>query len=404
MYCSKYVQLAINHASFLEKFSELFLDIGRSAPRYQNLGLIYPQSSGLQKIICEYFTVLVQLCTKSVQFMRRNGLNRLLATTMRSFDSEFGSHVKKLDSLGMEIKESVMVLSAKTQQDEVRENSLFRSLLLSKLDKNEETRRKLAVKLSILDKCSTYDFESSWRQMRKKGNSSWIFGTPQYKNWRDIPYVGANSALLCLGKLGSGKTVLAANVVEDLITCFPPEKAFAYFFCRYDVAESLSARTILGSLARQLLESTDMVDSNDFMAQLTQKHPHALSLDAVVSLLNYSMWENARVKHMFLLVDGLDNCEDTEKRLVIQHLQALAESGIVRLFITTRSELESTAVLIEKSFPQQTKVHLLDQTKEINDYIDGELDRRLESGALCLTNPEIIIEIQTTLKANAHGM
>jgi Cdc6-like AAA superfamily ATPase len=323
---------------------------------------------------------------------------------MRSFDSEFGSHVKKLDTLGMEIKESVMVLSAKTQQDEVRENSLFRSLLLSKLDKNEEARRKLAVKLSILDKCSTYDFESSWRQMRKKGNSSWIFDTPEYISWRDIPCVGGNRTLLCLGKLGSGKTVLAANVVQDLITCFPQEKVFAYFFCRYDVAESLNARTILGSLARQLLESTDMANSYDFFAQSTQKHPHALSLDGIFSLLNYIIWENARVKHVFLLVDGLDNCEDTEKKLAIQHLKTLAKNGIVRLFLTTRSELESTAVLVEKSFPQQTKVHMLDQTNEINAYIDGELDRRLESGALCLTNPEIIVEIQATLKANAHGM
>ena len=66
-----------------------------------------------------------------------------------------------------------------------------------------------------------------------------------YKQWRQEQQ--HSSTLWCTGILGSGKTVLAANVVEDVMSV---AAATVSYFCKYDEAESLKTRTIIGSIAR----------------------------------------------------------------------------------------------------------------------------------------------------------
>jgi len=59
----------------------------------------------------------------------------------------------------------------------------------------------------------------------------------EYREWRD----GSDpSALLYTGKLGSGKSVLLANIVDDLsLRTEEMGSQVAYFFYKHDVSESL---------------------------------------------------------------------------------------------------------------------------------------------------------------------
>jgi hypothetical protein len=56
-----------------------------------------------------------------------------------------------------------------------------------------------------------------------------------------------------MGKLGSGKSVTMSNIVDD-IYLLEDGLATAYFFCRHDIPEGLTARSIIGCLFRQLLQ------------------------------------------------------------------------------------------------------------------------------------------------------
>lgn len=377
------------------------MEIGSSAPRYQELALVYHRSSDLQKRSCEYFVTIVQLCIKAVQFTRRSGFNRLLVTTLRSFDSEFGDFTQKLGALGNAIKEEVMFLSAKTQEEEARENSMFRSILLDKFDKSYATRRRLAAKLSLLDACSVYDYASTWRQIRKKGKTTSLSGCNEYVTWGDNP--GEKNTLICFGKLGSGKSVFAANLIEDLLLK-APKGTTAYFICRHDVTESLQSRTILGSLIRQWLEFMDVETIVDAMEQQTQSVAHKLDLDRLLSMFCKYLAPKLEGTPIYVVIDGLDDCVDREKQSVIQCLHDIAENSTLRLFLTTRSELELTSLLIDRHFPRRSEMQISLQENDIADYVNDELQRRLEFGSLSLNDPETIVEIQNTLVENAHGM
>ena len=51
----------MNLSTYINKLSSLFMDVGRSAPRYQEIALLYPRSTKLQSYLTEYFIVVVSL-------------------------------------------------------------------------------------------------------------------------------------------------------------------------------------------------------------------------------------------------------------------------------------------------------------------------------------------------------
>jgi hypothetical protein len=48
------------------------MEVGRSAPRYQALALLYPRSQALQSYINEYFIVVVRLCHRMMTFSKKS--------------------------------------------------------------------------------------------------------------------------------------------------------------------------------------------------------------------------------------------------------------------------------------------------------------------------------------------
>jgi ankyrin repeat domain-containing protein 50 len=382
------LQMAGGSIAFFEKLSELFMNIGRSAPRYKEMCLLYPRSRTLRRDLCEYFTVMVRLFTKVVKFCQKSTVALLSATAFMSFDSQFGSVLTKLDGLANSIKEEVTLLSKRRQEDEAQENSRFRALV-SSTSKGVEQRRKLKAKLRLLDRCSEYDHETSWKQARKQGKSSWLCETPEYRAWREQLI---STSLLLSGKLGSGKTVLTASIVENL-TLWAPKGTVAYFFCRHDVLESLKARTIIGSIARQLLEKADP----DILDIDTHSN---LGAGDILQLLRASL---PRTPH-FVVVDGLDECSESEKMAFIEYLRQLLDKHVILLFLSGRSEVESALSIPSKRLPVFATLGMPERNQDIVDYIHEELYRRLGSEKLCIRDPAIVVDIQKALENGAQGM
>jgi predicted transcriptional regulator len=128
------------------------------------------------------------------------------------------------------------------------------SLQIQSLIKSGEEaakRGRIEAHRRVLDWCSTYVHETTWTESRKLGKATWFQETPEYQNWKTS---AQSSTLFCRGKLGSGKSVVLAQIVGDLVvepTTGPCTVAF--FFCRHDIRDGLLADTVIRSLARQLL-------------------------------------------------------------------------------------------------------------------------------------------------------
>src|SRR5262249_20841124 len=140
---------------------------GRSAPRYEKMALLYPQSKNLQSYLSEYFIVVVQLCHRMLKFTQKKPTFGHFASTLS--DSDLKTYQSQFHRWANDINEEITLLMAKKIEEEGQENSRLRALS-SKFMKSESLRQKLKTKLQILDSLSTYDHETTWKQTRKIGN------------------------------------------------------------------------------------------------------------------------------------------------------------------------------------------------------------------------------------------
>ncbi|GFG06232.1 vegetative incompatibility protein HET-E-1 [Aspergillus udagawae] len=378
-------------ASYLEKMSTLFMNAGRSAPRYQDMALLYPRSKRLRDALCEYFIVILNICKHAVKFLQKSALSQLSSAIS---DSSLASFEKALQQWSIAIVEEVALLSSQSFQEEAKENSRFRQIM-AKFSDSSNQRQQLALRIRLLDACTTYDYQTSWKQARKQGTTTWFESTSEFQQWKGT---ASSCSLLCTGKLGSGKTTLLANMVDDLFFS-TPKGTTAYFFCRFDVTESLTARIIIGCLARQLLgqQPIDLLKLDNFCENWLANPDEQVILNFVRELLPPGPIYN-------LIVDGFDECLETERRTTLEILQQLQKHFKIRICLSFRQDAADHAKVAACILNGKWTLLIPENNPDIEAYIDAELHERLESDRLCIGDPAIILLIQHALVTGAQGM
>lgn len=371
----------------------MLMAAGRSAPRYQLMGVIYPKSKTLQSYMLEYFIVLVRLCHHILQVAQKSAIGKWASALMDPLDT----YQSELDLWATSIKEEVDLLTAQYLSLADSQNSLFRSQVSLHVDSRTHAK-KLKTRKRILDACSIYDHERDWRQIRKLGNSNLMNNSPAYMTWKEQPQstMVKSRTLVCTGKLGSGKSVLLANIIDDLNIDADQKNMVAYFFCQHDAAESLTARTVIGSLARQLLQSGINLDR----ANEVLDGRESLSLDRVVDLLQNVLSADSQV---YFVLDGLMHCDITEQRLILDKLRLLQDSKSLAVCISHRTEPSSPLQALERLM-SMTVFQIGDQNPEIDRFIKSELERCISSGELIVHDPVLVDDIGEKLAEGAQGM
>jgi hypothetical protein len=145
-----------------------------------------------------------------------------------------------------------------------------------------------------------------------------------YLKWRTQ---AKSCTLLYLGFLGCGKSVTMANIVDDL-SLFVAEA--------HDVF-------IGGILLRPARPSGKFEGSNDHRRHRPPDTPLEVDLDEMLSLLRRSL---SQQQTTYLVLDGLDLCEQAERREVTEFLRQLQMGFCVLICALYRREpnmqLEST--------------------------------------------------------------
>ncbi|EAU30431.1 predicted protein [Aspergillus terreus NIH2624] len=291
------------------------------------------------------------------------------------------------------IREEVTWLNSQLNVDESKQNSAFRKMV-AKFKDSSGRHYQLEAKLRLLDACSTRDYQTPWKQARKRGVATWFTTAPEYQQWKQQSVSGT---LLCTGKLGSGKTTLMASMVDDLVsTC--GKGNLVYFFCRYDITESLTARAMFGSLTRQLLcqQTVELARlQQDYASQVT------LDCDKMLEILQTLLSHNEKY---YILVDGLDECPQSEIETIIELLQNLQRVLSTLICISYREEARSPVEKLSKEFAQIQTLKAPEINPDIEAYIDAELQGRLQSDELTIGDPTVVLSIQEALLKGAQGM
>jgi len=169
------------------------------------------------------------------------------------------------------------------------------------------------------------------------------------------------------GKLGSGKSVLLANVVDDINLHIQSENIAVAYVCRHDIPESLKAQTVIGSLARQLLRPIpDLTIVAEFLETTS-----ALDFERIFSLLQRALLPNCKA---YFILNGLDECDHVERQTLIQHLRKLQETFTLLLCISFRLEAVNSLRLSSEQFIISSIISIPDDNPDIELFIVMELE------------------------------
>jgi ankyrin repeat domain-containing protein 50 len=72
---------------------------------------------------------------------------------------------------------------AKKIEEEAEKNSRFRAFSI-KISKSASLQQKIEINLRVLNICSVYDYESTWKQTRKIGNATLFNQISEYQDWK----------------------------------------------------------------------------------------------------------------------------------------------------------------------------------------------------------------------------
>ena len=262
------------------------------------------------------------------------------------------------------------------------------------------TLSKVKQKSRFLRKLSTHDHLVALKRARKirhGATSTWLSRSDEYASWLKEP---EPSLFWCSGILGSGKTVCAASVIDDLLRRRTKNDAVSFFFCCYDDEQSLKAKNILGSLVRQGLEANPSLLSSDDVSQLLEEDK--CDVECLVSLLVKVCSSSGR---QYTVIDGLDECDKVDVNAVLDALRTifLGTSSNVKIFLASRTSLSTHLETRFNSFYHRS-MRTAEVDRDIESYVEETLTKGLEQNHLKVGNPDLILEIRNALVKNARGM
>ncbi|KAH8883052.1 hypothetical protein GQ53DRAFT_883522, partial [Thozetella sp. PMI_491] len=359
----------------------------------KDLALLFPDCKELQHLMCEYLIVLVQTCAQIIQFTKKGSLSLFSASLFVSFDKEFKSYEDGLERWARQINQRVVVLSTKSNTQ--NQSLLLRASAQSTRSLDEQRMFRL---LRFLSRHQA-DFSFLWRKERKKGGVRWIFRDDTFQAWKSSK---VSSVAWITGSIGSGKTVLMANIVGDLHATDSSENTplVASFFCHHSNQHSLKARNIVGSIAYQLIQP--LLVAENTMPMLQPEQLERLSTGDTGAVTTFLADVLPKTRHYFVVVDALDECGAEEIEEVAIALSQLAESIVVRICFSSRRDSTATNIASQHlAIEHRITMANEDRMKEMAEYIDAEIARRNISNII---DPDLQGLVRDTLTAKADGM
>ncbi|KAI0434253.1 hypothetical protein F5Y09DRAFT_337936 [Xylaria sp. FL1042] len=261
--------------------------------------------------------------------------------------------------------------------EEAKENSQARDIL-HKFTAGEVLRQKMSHGALLLEACSTFDYQMAWKQARKCGDATCFLHDEKYTQWKNST---AFSTISVSGKLGAGKTVVLANIVDDILLT-TKSHTLACFFCRSDHVDSQKCRNVIGCLARQILEALPLDDIDELPSWL---QPDSF-LENVTQLFHSNIF---KFKDVFVVVIRCDLTSLWIPNTLTVSYRLTADSRVCNELAT---------------LGPKGAIQMLGENPGIISFIQANLKLCIGTGKLTLGDPILILETLQVLEAGAQGM
>lgn len=234
---------------------------------------------------------------------------------------------------------------------------------------------------------------SEFSRVRLVGTCQWFLRSKPFEDWLS----SQSQLLLGYGMPGSGKTIVAATVIESLQTQGTTESMVtAYLFCNYSMRHEQRLEQLLAAMLEQLLREVPSTPRlvKRLYEEWSKRGIRLQSKDLVEAIKDTV----SSVDHVSLVVDAVDELRDddgTRSRLV-KILGELQATGHVKILVTSRN----IPHIIESICANSTiEVHA--HVEDVQLYVTKQL---LFLPGCVAKSDELQIQITRDVTGSAQGM
>jgi hypothetical protein len=232
-------------------------------------------------------------------------------------------------------------------------------------------------------------------RQRHAGTLSWITANPRYTDWLDTP---SSECLCCFGIPGSGKSVLASAIVNELHQAHHISGTLiCYYYCDYKEASSLDVSFLIGSLIKQALAYISLENFDHLYDTISREDSSTYRQGLLLRIFKH-------YSRVFVVLDGIDELNREGQTVVLNMIDLWTQTSqpTMKIFVTSRTEdfMVRDKLKSHKSF----EISGSSAEDDIIAYVEGTLRETTLMNNSVLTDVGLRQEIADALVYGAKGM
>ncbi|KAF2638470.1 hypothetical protein P280DRAFT_491867 [Massarina eburnea CBS 473.64] len=377
------LRLASEYLEAFEHIMKGYTQIAKALGRFEMLSNAFPKDADFQHTLAIFYADILEFHKHAYKFVTRRGWHLLFNTSWGRFQRRFTHLLHDLEKHGELID---MEANARNITEARVHREEFRQWREQNIEKIEQEERHQATKqyqsvlswLKIDETEQIAIFESICEEGSKyPGTCSWMSNNSRISSW--LSRKPDDRQLWVQGNPGTGKSVMSTQLVNFLQSS---KSHVLYHFCSYTYASSTRYDAILRSLVHQLLRSSGELTAYAYQEYVVgKKTPTTPSLEQLLGTLLDSLSEAHRSDYVWIIVDGLEECETAKQTRLVNLLLNLASSKdsshcstVCKVLLCSRSLPTRTRRLSKKQI-----LSLSRETEHISKAIKLYASQRLRS-------------------------
>lgn len=203
----------------------------------------------------------------------------------------------------------------------------------------------------------------------QEGTGTSLLATSEYQSWLH----GRTRILLCIGKAGSRKTVLASQVIDILLQEWGHKDVpVVYFFAdmRTQQAGQQTPASVFGNILKQLIYHNQHI--SDQTHRSFKQHIKGGNRPTAEALLACIKRETIGMARTFVVIDALDELADSCREELLGYLYQLQRQCTLTLMVKSRPDFR-TNQLFAKMFPRYGTLEIRQNQEDIEAYLVGQM-------------------------------
>ncbi|KAH6889829.1 hypothetical protein B0T10DRAFT_486893 [Thelonectria olida] len=352
------LQLASHFVTFFEKLCQVIKRLDATLPRYNEVFESLAKSSdharqserllsslrSIFKLLFEFFVAVARVFSKNGKIKKTP---IVIAELMwKPFNARFEGILESLDFHNKVLEEELkfLLLGKIYDKQECHARVLHETEeLIKKLEKSSEKHSKDAFLASALKwLCPPPNFREHLEQAqmaRYDDTAEWIFDNPTFISWRQdlIPFTAPTRYLWVTGNPGSGKTVLAGSILDELQRESEDEAfsnpVFYYFFNQTSGTRNESTDAYR-SIATQILQKFSHDQKIQDMFTFSMSYYPVQTKATGNELLALIRKALCHLSDATIVLDGIDECDSVDK--LCKETFSWCRDGNVKLLVLSR--------------------------------------------------------------------